>query len=154
MKKFLLLIIAVVGVAVLRAQVPYERIATSPAAVKAKQINNKGHQATRRVAKAPQTVPTGIETVPLNAIEVPFTHGLGKGSQDVETVKKYTVIDGNKDGRTWKVAAMTDYTACMPPNAADINEADDWLVTVPVYMPAVIISCRSNADIWAPVPLV
>lgn len=136
MKKILLLIIAVIGVAVLRAQVPYERVATPPAAVKAKQINSKGHEVTRRVAKAPQTVPTGIEAIPTNAIDVPFVHGLGKNSQDVETVKKYTVIDGNNDGRTWKVAAMTDYTACMLPNVADINEADDWLITVPVYMPA------------------
>lgn len=30
MKKILLLIIAVIGVAVLRAQVPYERVATPP----------------------------------------------------------------------------------------------------------------------------
>lgn len=87
MKKILLLIIAVIGVAVLRAQVPYERIATPPAAVKAKQINSKGHEVTRRVAKAPQTVPTGIEAIPTNAIDVPFVHGLGKNSQDVETVK-------------------------------------------------------------------
>lgn len=136
MKKILLLIIAVIGVAVLRAQVPYERIATPPAAVKAKQINSKGHKATRNIPKVMGMKTQRVAEAPANAIEVPFTHGLGKDSNFPNLKTEYTAINANNDNRKWQFGSVPGYGACMVPNAADVTENDDWLITVPVHMPA------------------
>ncbi|MDE6283807.1 MAG: choice-of-anchor J domain-containing protein [Muribaculaceae bacterium] len=74
---------------------------------------------------------------PDNAVEVPFTHQLGKDSPVVDLVKNhYTVINANGDNRQWQVATVNSYSACMAPNAADIDANDDWLITVPIHMPA------------------
>lgn len=79
------------------------------------------------------SVEAGIEA-PENAITAPFEHNLGKNSSDVDIVKNYTFIDANDDGRSWKIASMSDYSACMAPNSADIEASDDWMISVPVYM--------------------
>ncbi|MFA4046040.1 hypothetical protein HPS54_03325 [Prevotella sp. PCHR] len=136
MKKTLLLLLALVGLVTLQAQVPYQRISTPPTSVKAKQINNKGHESTRAVAKAPKVVVAGIDDVNPDAIEVPFTHGLGKDSNFPDLKTKYTAINANNDNRKWQFGTVSGYGACMVPNAEDINENDDWLITVPVHMPA------------------
>lgn len=74
---------------------------------------------------------------PENAIAAPFKHGFGKESADKDFITaNYAIIDANKDGRTWKPCSMTGYTPCMLPNTEGIDEADDWFITVPVYMTA------------------
>lgn len=70
--------------------------------------------------------------VPDNAIEVPFTHTLGKNEK--ATTDLYTVIDANGDTRTWKPGGFTGYSVCMKPSAADVDACDDWLVSVPVHL--------------------
>lgn len=72
-------------------------------------------------------------TAPANAVEVPFTHDLGKGGAEV---KNYTSVNANNDNRKWQYGTVNGYCACMVPNAADIEENDDWLFTVPIHLPA------------------
>lgn len=81
--------------------------------------------------------PTPAEA-PENAVEVPFTHQLGKNSPDKDfIVANYTLINANGDGRSWKLCAVNDYSACMAPEASkDIEVNDDWLITMPVHMAA------------------
>lgn len=76
-------------------------------------------------------------SAPANAVEVPFKHELGKDSPDVDFIKEnYKTINANGDNRQWQVASVNSYTACMAPNADDINANDDWLITMPIHMPA------------------
>ncbi|MDE6801954.1 MAG: hypothetical protein K2J06_04220, partial [Muribaculaceae bacterium] len=77
-----------------------------------------------------------VDKAPENAIKAPFSHDMGKSGSDVAVVSNYTVIDANADSRTWKPAGMSDYTPCMLPNTDEIESADDWIITVPVYMTA------------------
>ena len=71
------------------------------------------------------------EVVPDNAVEVPFTHTLGKNTE----VVNYTVLDSDGDGRTWKPGGFTAYSVCMKPQDASPAN-DDWLVSVPVHLKA------------------
>lgn len=74
---------------------------------------------------------------PDNAVEVPFKHELGKDSKDVDFIKaNYKTFNVNEDNRQWQLASVNGYTACMAPNADDIDANDDWLITMPVHMPA------------------
>lgn len=68
---------------------------------------------------------------PENTVEVPFTHDLGKGGAEI---KNYTDINANGDNRKWQYGAVTGYAACMVPNAADVDNNDDWLISVPIHM--------------------
>lgn len=136
MKRLLLIMFAMMAMVVLNAQTPHLRTSAMSAPVKARQINTKGHESVRRVAKAPGAVLTGIEEVPGNAIEVPFTHGLGKDSNFPNLKTEYTAINANNDNRKWQFGSVPGYGACMVPNAEDITENDDWLITPPVHMPA------------------
>lgn len=70
--------------------------------------------------------------VPDNAIEVPFTHSLGKNEK--ETTDLYTVIDADGDTRTWKPGGFTGYSVCMKPTADEVAANDDWLISVPVHL--------------------
>lgn len=82
----------------------------------------------------------GVEAnaaAPANAVEVPFKHELGKDSKDVDFIKEnYTTINANGDNRQWQVASVNGYSACMAPNADDIDANDDWLITMPIHMTA------------------
>lgn len=77
-----------------------------------------------------------VAEAPANAIEVPFTHGLGKDSNFPNLKTEYTAINANNDNRKWQFGTVTGYGACMVPNADNITENDDWLITVPIHMPA------------------
>lgn len=107
------------------AQMPTLR-ATASTHGSTKQINIMGHKDFQR-----PTMRKTVGEAPANTAEVPFTHDLGKGGTEV---KNYTAIDANGDGRTWKFGSVNGYAACMPPNTADIDASDDWLITVPVHM--------------------
>lgn len=87
----------------------------------------------RREANAAINAPNAA--APANTVEVPFKHELGKDSPVAELVKEhYTTINANGDNRQWQVANVNGYTACMAPNADDVDANDDWLITVPVHM--------------------
>ena len=70
--------------------------------------------------------------VPENAVEVPFTHTLGKNTE----VTNYTIIDADGDGRTWKPGGFTGYSVCMKPNSDTTSNNDDWMISVPVHLKA------------------
>lgn len=72
--------------------------------------------------------------MPDNAIEVPFSHDLGKNSDAVDIVKQYTFIDANNDERSWQIAKVNNYSACMPPKVEGVEASDDWMISVPVHM--------------------
>lgn len=128
--------LTLIGVAALYAQAPHQRMAALSAPAKAKQVNTKGHKITANVAKM-MPVPAKAEAeAPANAIEVPFTHGLGKDSNFPNLKTEYTAINANNDNRKWQFGSLPGYGACMVPNAEDITENDDWLITPPVHMPA------------------
>ncbi len=123
-----LFIASVLSVATL-AYAATDNRSANPSASGVKQISRHAPQ-TEAIAAPAQ------ETAPENAIEVPFSHSLGKDSPLVDLVKKYTVINANGDNREWKVATVNGYSACMAPNADNIDTNDDWLITVPVHMAA------------------
>ncbi|MCH5326481.1 MAG: choice-of-anchor J domain-containing protein, partial [Duncaniella sp.] len=82
----------------------------------------------------------GVEanaSAPANAVEVPFKHELGKDSPVADFIKEnYTTINANGDNRQWQVASVNGYSACMAPNADDVDANDDWFITMPIHMPA------------------
>lgn len=130
------MMLTLIGVAALYAQAPHQRMAALSAPAKAKQVNTKGHKITANVAKM-MPVPAKAEAeAPANAIEVPFTHGLGKDSNFPNLKTEYTAINANNDNRKWQFGSVPGYGACIVPNAEDITENDDWLITPPVHMPA------------------
>ena len=74
-----------------------------------------------------------MRTTRLNApaettVTVPFSHTLGKNEAATNTAL-YSLIDANNDGRTWKIGGFTGYSVCMKPNADEITQSDDWLVS-------------------------
>ncbi len=101
---------------------------TSPRQVR--QINTAQHALTARNA-TPRL--KAAAQAPEHAVEVPFTHDLGKAGTEV---KNYTSINVNGDNREWQYGKVNGYCACMVPNAADIDNNDDWLITVPIHLPA------------------
>ena len=109
------------------AQAPTLR-ATAPTHGSIRQINASGHKCVNR-----PTLRKAQGEAPANAVEVPFTHDLGKGGTEV---KNYTEINVNGDNRSWKFGSVSGYAACMVPNADNIDNNDDWLITVPVHMTA------------------
>lgn len=70
---------------------------------------------------------------PADAINVPFTHPLTKGDASLAL---YTIVDANGDGKTWKLGGLSSGSVCMINNSsvADAKDADDWLLSVPVYL--------------------
>ncbi len=70
---------------------------------------------------------------PANTVEVPFTHDLGKTGTEI---KNYIDINVNGDNRKWQYGTVNGYCACMVPNAADVENNDDWLISVPIHMAA------------------
>lgn len=94
-------------------------------------------QAPAGASRSAEALDANVDAAPDNAVEVPFTHQLGKDSPDVEFIKEnYKIINANGDNRQWQLASVTSYTACMAPNADDIDANDDWLITMPVHMAA------------------
>jgi len=131
MKRIVLFSFALASILSASANQPYERLTTA-ANGSVKQLNTRAHFARPTQTRTPQMAPEA----PANAIEVPFTHQLGKNSTDVDIVKTYTTINVNDDNRKWQVATVNDYSACMAPNADNIEANDDWLITVPIHMTA------------------
>ena len=86
----------------------------------------------QQVTAAQAQIPVAKE-VPANTVEVPFTHDLGKGGTEV---KNYTSINVNGDNRKWQYGTVNGYAACMVPNADNVDANDDWLITVPIHLPA------------------
>ena len=129
MLKRILLCMAVVAAMSAAAQSPAPRGA-SATPLKVKQMNTLKHTATARPA-APVRM---AKEAPANAVEVPFTHNLGKNGPAI--VANYTAINANNDSRNWKYYSVSGYAACMPPSDDGIDANDDWLITVPVHMPA------------------
>ena len=136
MRKLLLVFIALIGcILTIEAQTSYERT-TGTQDGNLRKMNRQSHFATTKtiVKTAAQALYAGA--APENAIETPFSHDLGKNSDVVDIVKQYTSINVNNDDRSWKIATVNNYSACMPPKAEDIEESDDWLISVPVHMSA------------------
>lgn len=106
--------------------------ATGRSAGALKALNTSGHALAARTAE-PARPMRAESDAPANAVEVPFTHTLAKNASENQY---YTIFDANNDSRGWKVGGYTTYTACMLPNSADINAADDWLFSMPVHLPA------------------
>lgn len=67
--------------------------------------------------------------VPDDAVEVPVTMSMCKGSGDAET--NYTVIDADDDGKTWKLLGLSKGTPCAKGTG---TTQDDWLITRPVHL--------------------
>lgn len=124
MRKGLLLTFALAAAIGASASTPPAR-ATGTTTGAVKQITAKERRAS--------TPYKALGEAPANTVEVPFTHGLGKdGLADIKN--KYVAINANGDGREWKYGAVNGYAACMPPNEDDIDNNDDWLITVPVHI--------------------
>lgn len=136
MKKTLLVLLAFVGTVTLVAQTTGQRAHTASAWAKVKQINREGHLATSPASQKAEPRRNAAVDAPENAVEVPFTHGLGKDSDYPELTTAYTAINANGDNRQWQYGKVNGYAACMAPNADDIAENDDWLITAPIHMPA------------------
>lgn len=128
MKRYLLLTLAAAGILSAGATVPLFR-ATSPSGSGIKEINTRQHAVTAR-AEVSKTVRIAAEA-PANAVEVPFTHDLGKAGSEI---KNYTSINVNNDNRKWQYGTVNGYAACMVPNADDIDTNDDWLFSVPIHL--------------------
>ncbi len=128
MKKLLLLAFALGSIVAAGAALPRER-STAASAGSIKQITRRAPAAVRPAAPVSRA-----GEVPANAVEVPFTHGLGKDSKG--PVASYTAINANGDNRQWQYGKVNGYGACMAPSAADVDANDDWLITVPIHMPA------------------
>ncbi|MBD5366116.1 MAG: hypothetical protein HDR82_03740 [Bacteroides sp.] len=130
MKKTLLLTLAVAGALMAGAAGPETR-SGSRTISGIKEINRDNHAATARIEATKIVRPFAAGAVPANAVEVPFKHDLGKGGSEVAN---YTDINANNDNRNWKYGSVSGYAACMVPNAADIDNNDDWLFTVPIHL--------------------
>ncbi len=120
MKKILLISIALMSVMAAGANVPDREISPSSTG-SLKQINRE-----RRVIAL--KTPLRTAEAPANAVEVPFTHDLGKAGTEI---KNYTAVNVNNDNRKWQFGTVNGYSACMAPNETDVN--DDWLFTVPIH---------------------
>lgn len=128
MKKYLLLTLALSGILTAGAAAPMLRSA-KPEGAGLKEINRNHHSATPRADLA-QARRVAAEA-PANAVEVPFTHDLGKAGTEV---KSYTNINANGDSRKWQYGTVNGYAACMAPKDAGIDANDDWLFTVPIHL--------------------
>lgn len=126
MKKIFLLSLVALSALVASAATPARSTTRTNSGLKA--INTVGHMATPRQGAKVKRL-----EAPANAVEVPFTHGIGKdGLADIKT--KYTIINANDDNRLWQIGSVNGYGACMAPNAADVDNNDDWLFTVPIHL--------------------
>lgn len=95
-------------------------------------LNTKRHAAvTNTPVHSLHTPLAAAVDPPANAVEVPFEHDMGK---DGTEIKNYTAINVNGDNRQWQYGTVSGYSACMAPNAADVDENDDWLITVPIHL--------------------
>lgn len=92
-----------------------------------RQFNAAGHASTQRRAPLLR-MPA---EAPANAVEVPFTHILGKGCPEAAN---YTEINSNGDNRKWIYTTSNGYAALMVPNDVNVDANDDWLITVPVHI--------------------
>lgn len=125
--------ILALGCAAVMAQAPQRSVTVTGAGLK--QLNTVPHRTVMAPQKA-QTVQAPAlfaAEAPANAVEVPFTHDLGKGGTEV---KNYTAFNVNGDNRQWQYGKVNGYSACMVPNAEDVENNDDWLITVPIHLPA------------------
>lgn len=83
-----------------------------------------------RAAWQPQAAKTPAlraAEAPANAVEVPFTHAVGKSQSDI-----YPKFDRNGDGKGW--SHMTGYAACTGPAAGKAEVNDDWIISPPVHL--------------------
>lgn len=130
MRKFLLSALALLAVTAAIAATD-GRITTksSSPAGGVKQLTERPRMAEGRHRNA--AAPMRAAEAPANAVEVPFTHDTGKGGTEI---KNYTSVNANEDNRKWQYGTVNGYCACMVPNAADIEENDDWLFTVPIHL--------------------
>ena len=129
MRKYLLVTLALAGTLIAGAGTA-ERHPGMRSQTGLKEINTMHHAATPRVERATRLRIEG--EAPANAVEVPFTHDLGKAGTEV---KNYTSINVNEDNRKWQYGTVNGtYAACMAPNAADVDRNDDWLFTVPIHL--------------------
>ena len=71
-----------------------------------------------------------IKSAPEGALEVPFSHSMGKNDA---TTALYKIVDANADGRTWK-ASLSTAIVCMKPNVENILTMDDWLISPPIHL--------------------
>ena len=128
MKKLILFALAAAFAIASPAQSPARSAAQSKSGLK--EINVSHHAATPRAANTDKARRT-MAKAPENAVEVPFTHDLGKAGSEV---KNYTAINVNGDNRKWQYGTVSGYAACMAPNAENIEANDDWLFTVPIHL--------------------
>ena len=129
MKKALFITMAVAaGAALAWSAAPYLRT-TQGARVKSMR------QPQVRVEAAAET---SVAKAPAKAIantaQLPFECTLGKNDTKYSL---FTVLDVNGDGRGWNSTTHAgSYSACMGPNTADFQTADDWLISPGVTLEA------------------
>ncbi len=134
MKRLILLSGAMaLGCFAVLAQAPQRSVAVTGAGLK--QLNTVPHRTVLapQKAQAAQAPALFAAEAPANAVEVPFTHDMGKAGTEI---KNYTAINVNGDNRKWQYGSVNGYSACMVPNDANVTNNDDWLVSVPIHLPA------------------
>lgn len=126
MRKLLLFTMVAAGTLLASASAPELRSASRTASG-IKEINRAQHAVLVQAAASK----VKRAEAPANAVEIPFTHDMGKTGTEI---KNYTFIDANGDDRKWQYGKVAGYSACMAPNAADIDNNDDWLFSVPIHI--------------------
>lgn len=69
-----------------------------------------------------------VESVVCGVAQLPISNDFING------IGYYTVTDNNKDGVTWHFYEDR-YMGCMRYMSSEVNDADDWLISPPVYFP-------------------
>ena len=118
---------------IVMAQAPQRNASVTGAGLK--QLNTVPHRTVLapQKAQAAQAPALFAAEAPANAVEVPFTHDMGKTGTEI---KNYTAINVNGDNRKWQYGTSNGFCACMVPNADNVTNNDDWLVSVPIHLPA------------------
>lgn len=132
MKRLVLLSASVaLGCAMAMAQTLSRSASVTGAGIK--QLNTVPHRTALAPQKAQAAQAPAVLTAdaPANAVEIPFTHDLGKAGTEIQN---YTSINANSDNREWQYGKVSGYSACMAPNADDVTNNDDWLVSVPIHI--------------------
>lgn len=125
------LLLSVITLAVVMATAGgYDRTVSATFTNGARVLNSRQH-ATATVTPRVLHAPRAAADAPENVVEVPFEHDMGKSGKEI---KNYTAINVNNDNRKWQYGAVNGYSACMPPNADNVDENDDWLITVPIHL--------------------
>lgn len=120
MRKTLLFALLVGLPLCLMAELPHRSVSTMKKLPEA----SVREQTARRQVSAPAY---RAAEVPADAVEVPFTHQMGKSQADL-----YPKFDLNEDKKGW--SHMTSYAACTGPNKDIAQANDDWMLSPAVHL--------------------